>query len=209
MHSQEGTEKIALFDMDGTLFNYQDRMKEELEKMRGPTEPPIDDPFEDQTHLEFRRKAIKRVPGFWKSLPRYQPGWDVLEMAKEIGFQIHILTKGPSSVGIAWMEKMECIKEHFKGEDVTLHVTEDKSVTYGRVLVDDFEDYVTGWLHWRCRGLAIMPEHPYNKDFKHPNVVHYYGGDMNKQEVRQALQAAFEREAKQHWRDCLRLAPLT
>ena len=95
MTSQEATEKIALFDMDGTLFNLQDRMKEELEKMRGPTEPEIGDPFSDRSeYMENRRRAIKRVSGFWRTLPKYQPGWDVYEIAKEMGYDIHILTKG-------------------------------------------------------------------------------------------------------------------
>lgn len=200
MYSQEGTEKIALFDMDGTLFDLDARMLEELNKMRSPYEPEITNPFEDLEWMENRRRAIKRVSGFWRSLPKYQPGWDVLEIAKEIGFDIHILTKGPSSkgMGIAWMEKMECIRDHF-GKEVTLHVSEDKSVTYGRVLCDDFENYVMGWLHWRCRGLAIMPAHKHNEHVNHPNVIRYDG--TNLKEVRKALQAAFDREAKQHWRD--------
>lgn len=202
MYSQEATEKIALFDMDGTLFDLDSRMKEELDKMRSPNEPEIVNPFEDQPWLENRRRAIKRVAGFWRSLPKWKPGWDVLEIAKEIGFDIHILTKGPSSkgMGVAWMEKMECIRDHF-GKDVTLHVSEDKSVTYGRVLVDDFVNYVEGWLHWRCRGLAIMPAHTHNEEIQHPNVIRYDGSNLK--EVRSALQAAYDREAKQHWRDRL------
>lgn len=199
MYAQE-SERIALFDMDGTLFDLDSRMKEELEKMRSPDEPEISNPFEDLPWLENRRRAIKRVSGFWRSLPKWKPGWDILEIAKEIGFDIHILTKGPSSkgMGISWMEKMECIRDHF-GSDVTLHISENKSVTYGRVLVDDFESYVKDWLHRRCRGLSIMPAHEYNKDFKHPNVIRYDGTNHN--EVRLALQAAYDRDAKEHWRD--------
>lgn len=196
----DSQKRIALFDMDNTLFDLKNRMKEELEKMKGPSEASIDDPFEDTPHLNARRHVIKRVPGFWRSLPRYQPGWDIMDMARSIGFDIHILTKGPNKLGLAWMEKMECIHDHF-GDEVTLHISEDKSVTYGRVLVDDYPNYLEPWLKHRHRGLAIMPAHSYNKEFKHPNVIRY---KKNIKEVKKALQCAFDRKPKTHWKDLIK-----
>ena len=44
-----------------------------------------------------------------------------------------------------------------------------------------------------------MPKHPYNEEFRHPNVVHYDGTNIDV--VRKALVAAFERDTKEHWRD--------
>lgn len=201
MHSQEASDMVALFDMDGTLFNLNDRMLEELRKMRSPHEPEINDPWLDEEWLEARRKAIKRVPGFWRDLPKLQVGWDVLEMSQSIGFKTQILTKGPSSISAAWMEKVDCLRKHMAERKYTITVTEDKSGQYGRVLVDDYIDYVEGWLKWRCRGLVIMPAHPWNEGYTHENVIRYDGS--NKQEVYDALLAAFSREAKQHWRDAL------
>lgn len=191
------SDRVALFDMDGTLFDLNSRMLEELDKMRSPGEPKITDPFEDQPWLENRRRAIKRVPGFWKTLPKYKPGWDILEIAKRIGYDLHILTKGPSSIPAAWMEKVECIRMHMKC-DVTIHVTEDKGVLYGRVLVDDWPPYMKSWLKHRPRGLGIMPAHPENDGFEHPNVIRYTGENIA--QVVDALAAAYKREDKQHWK---------
>lgn len=192
------TKPIAFFDMDGTLFDLNGRIIEELEKMRFPDEPPLTSPWSDQPWLKARRESITRVPGFWENLPRFELGWDVLEIAKSLGYEIHILTKGPSTNPAAWMEKLACIRTHLQ-RNVTMHITEDKSIHYGRVLVDDFPGYVEPWLKYRKRGLVIMPAHDYNADFKHPNVIRYDG--TNELEVNRALKAAYSRKANEHWKN--------
>ena len=192
-------DKIALFDMDGTLFDLHGAMLKELQKMRSPGEPEILDPWDRSPWLEERRKAIKRVPGFWRDLPRFELGWDILEMAKGIGFSIQILTKGPSNTPIAWMEKLECVRRHL-GE-VSVHISDNtdepeasKAQHYGRVLVDDYPPYVEAWLNRRPRGLAILPAHDYNADFKHPQAVRYSSIREDVPKVREALQKAFDRK---------------
>ena len=64
-------------------------------------------------------------------------------------------------------------------------MTEDKGLVYGKVLFDDWPEYITSWLEYRPRGLVIMPNHPHNQGFKHPNVIRYIGS--NWEEVRTAL----------------------
>lgn len=72
----------------------------------------------------------------------------------------------------------------------------DKGLFYGTVLVDDYPEYMKRWLAWRPRGLGIVPTHPHNADFSHPNVVIYDGSDLAFQRVRKALLAAFQRPYK-------------
>lgn len=55
----------------------------------------------------------------------------------------------------------------------------------------------------RPRGLAIMPDHPYNRDFEHENVIRYDGSDDGRVLVGKALRAAWDREEKRHWKDFL------
>jgi hypothetical protein len=71
-------------------------------------------------------------------------------------------------------------------------ISSDKSMVYGRVLMDDWPGYVVEWLKARPRGLVIMPDRPWNQGFEHPRMVRYYGD--NDGEVFEALKAAFVRE---------------
>ena len=62
-------------------------------------------------------------------------------------------------------------------------------------MVDDYPDYMSSWLNQRSRGLGIMPAHYYNQDFLHPNVIRFDGNNLD--QVRDALQAAFDRDSKE------------
>lgn len=61
--------------------------------------------------------------------------------------------------------------------DIPLTITRDKGLVYGRMLVDDWPEYVERWLKWRPRGMVVMPAQPWNADYKHPNVLRYDGTD--------------------------------
>ena len=197
---------ICLFDMDGTLADYEGQLCFDLEKMRSPHEPKVT-PKNIHNHQDDwiveRMRAIKRQPGWWLDLPRFDLGWDIFSIAKSY-FSIHILTKGPSSNFDAWKEKGLWIRRHITGP-VTIHMTEDKQVHYGRVLVDDYMEYCERWLQYRPRGLVIQPANEGNMNFdhpmgaKHPNIIRYDG--TNIAEVNLALRAAANRHDGEHWRD--------
>jgi hypothetical protein len=87
---------------------------------------------------------------------------------------------------VEWCNKY--LKEYIKG----VTITNDKGLVYGKVLVDDFPDYIISWLKHRPRGLIIMPAHDFNKDFKHPNVVRYDG--TNIEEVKERLLKQFNKD---------------
>jgi len=175
---------IALIDMDGTVADYDNAMREGYDKMLAPGEMP----FYEATrkygrnqwpeHLWNRMDAIKRQAGWWRHLPRHQMGMEIVELLRTMGFKLHIATQGPSTKSAAWAEKLEWAREVIPDADV--HITENKSLLYGKVLVDDWPPFATDWLKHRPRGMVIMPDAHYNRDFQHPQVFKYTYG-MQKQ----------------------------
>jgi FMN phosphatase YigB (HAD superfamily) len=162
--------KIALFDMDNTLCDYSRRMESCLMKMAHPDEPPLDMSCLTSWE-EARADSIKNTPGWWRELHPLSLGVCILKAAMEMGFECHVLTKGPWKTTSAWTEKVEWCREHLPPE-VKVTITEDKSLMYGRVLVDDWPDYVDAWLARRPRGLVLMPTYSYNEGYtKAPMMI--------------------------------------
>ena len=195
-------EKICLIDLDGTLFDYEKQLKSDLAALASPNDPNFENLWQAEEKapwLKARMNLIKGQPGWWKKLPIMKDGEVLLNLAKDIGFSCKILTKGPKSHPQAWGEKVECCLERLPLENVDVTIVgKGKKGIYGRVLIDDYPEYMEQWLSRRPRGLGIMPLRPYNKDFRHPNVILY---DNNLFEVEKALKAAFERIEGQHWKD--------
>jgi 5'-nucleotidase len=184
------SELVALVDMDGTLCDYEGAMARDLEKIRNPQEPPLkmrenhSDPW-----LRERVELIRRQPGWWAGLERLKLGFDVLEELRALEFELHILTKGPAQATSAWTEKLQWCQRYVPDARVT--VTMDKGLVYGKVLVDDWPEYIERWLTWRPRGLVIMPAQPWNEDFRHANVLRYDGRNLDV--VKASLRAVKER----------------
>jgi hypothetical protein len=98
-----------------------------------------------------------------------------------------VLTQGPRRNANAWTGKKLWIDKNL-GQDVDITITRDKGLVYGKVLVDDFPEYIERWLEWRPRGLVIMPVNESNINFKHPQVIRYDG--FNFIEVAAAMKEA-------------------
>lgn len=186
-------ENIALFDMDGSLVDYPGKLRTDLLALQSPSEPPLGDIWaaEKLTHISARMRLIKSIPGWWRTLPTIEAGMQIFNLAREIGFTNHILTKGPRAHAMAWQEKVEWCHDSLP-DGTPVHVTSDKSLVYGKVLYDDFPDYCRAWLEHRERGLVIMPVNPWNKDFNHPQVLKWDG--TNIEQVREALLACLNRQ---------------
>lgn len=186
--------KIALFDLDNTLCDYENQMLRDLAAMRSPGEPVIEIYHGKMpAWLEYRMDLVKNQPGWWENLGTKLTGFHLLDMARSIGFCIQVLTKGPRRKSIAWGEKLRWSQKYL-GDDIDVTITQDKSGTYGRILVDDFPDYMEKWLSRRPRGLGIMPEMRHNKDFKHARLIKYDGTVSGLEAVRERMQEAFDRE---------------
>jgi len=190
----EDAENIALFDMDGTLFDYEGEIIKTLNRIKSPDEPIVESWVKDNSpeYVLRRRKLITSSESWWENLPRFQLGWDVLDIAKNLDYRIMILTQGPREIPEAWSGKKKSIDKHL-GKDVEITMTRDKGLVFGKVLVDDFPPYIESWLKWRKRSLVIMPANEGNKDYSHKQVIRYDG--TNLEQVQRAMKIAKNRNS--------------
>jgi hypothetical protein len=183
---------LALFDLDDTLADYQGRLLADLRAIASSWEPPLETLCGNlPPHLEARRHVITSQVGWWLGLEPFRLGWDILDLALSLGCRAVVLTKGPARKPSAWTEKVQWCDRHLGNRIEGVTITHDKGLVYGKLLVDDYPDYILSWLKFRPRGLVIMPAHPHNAGFSHPNVVRYDG--TNLEEVAARLQAHLDR----------------
>jgi 5'-nucleotidase len=186
--------RIALLDMDGTVADYASQMLHDLKALASPDEPELtrENMWNMGDWLEHRMWVIKKQPGWWLNLPRYKPGFEILEVLLSVGFKVMVLTKGPSHTTAAWTEKVEWCHKNLP-KSVKTVITEDaKDIVFGRVFVDDYVPFMEPWLKRRPRGLGIMPLDSGNGDFNHARVVHYDGTNIER--VRSQVQRAYDRK---------------
>ena len=184
---------VALVDMDGTLADYDGAMARDLAKLASPQEPEEEIGY-DKPHPDYiweRMKAIKARGEWWENLPRFKLGFDVLNILQEFNYYISVLTQGPRENPVAWSHKVKWCFKHIPDIDIT--ITRNKGLVYGKVLVDDYPEYIQQWLAHRPRGLVIMPTQKWNKDFSHQNVIRYDGNNLS--EVRYALSIVKDRKS--------------
>lgn len=192
----EETENLALFDLDGSLANYDKAMMAALELLRSPGEEPITDLWasESMPWIKNRKDALSRIPGYWINLEPIPEGFAVYNAAIEIGFRTMVLTQCPAKKYYAAKEKIEWIHKHL-GEDVPFDLTREKKGRYGKLLYDDYPDYMDQWLSKRPRGLGIMPVNESNKNYRHPQVIRYDG--TNLEYVKAVLRHVYNRKHNQ------------
>jgi len=70
-----------------------------------------------------------------------------------------------------WIDK-------YMGKNMDITITRDKGLVYGKVLVDDWPEYIERWLKWRPRGIVIMPANSANLGFSHRQVLRYTGKNL-------------------------------
>lgn len=162
---------LALIDLDGTVADYDGSMSDQLKLLRSPEEPVVKHGRASPPHIKNRTSLIRNQPGFWRNLEVIKEGVDVIQLLMGLDFSLMVLTKGPASSPNAWTEKALWCREHLPQAKIT--ITEDKANYYGKVLFDDWPEYVEPWLKHRPRGLVIMLEHPWNAGYEHPQVFKY------------------------------------
>lgn len=178
---------VALVDLGDTLCDCSGVLHQGLERLRGPSEQPEDEQLQPlPPHLEARRRLVMAAPGFWAALPPLPLGLALLELLRDEGYAVHVLTKGPKDSPAAWADKVAWCRQHLPGVPVV--VTDDKSLVQGEVLVDDWLPYVQRWQQRHPRGLAIVPARPWNTGAaSQPHCVRYDGLDPSA--LRAALRA--------------------
>jgi 5'-nucleotidase len=185
---------IALWDLDGSLADYEGVLLKDLKELQSPNEEDITDLWEsaESPHITARIRLIKSQPKWWTRLPIIEMGFQLYLRAVKIGFRNLVLSKGPASLPAAWEQKVSWVHNHLR-ERTGVLITCDKSIVYGKFLYDDYPVYMDAWLSHRPRGLGIMPITPRNKDYKHPHVLRYEG-ETNIDEMEAALVAVFNRK---------------
>lgn len=185
-------DNIGLFDLDGSLADYELSLREHLQLIASPGEGDFDDLWdESKPWLKARIKMIKSLPNWWRNLHPISNGMAIYTIAREMGFDCQVLTKGPKGLPTAWKEKVEWCQEWLH-DGVDIHIVSDKKVVYGKFLYDDYPDYMLRWLKHRPRGLGIMPVTPQNQDFQHPNVIKWDGNNLD--QIMNALNVVMNRQ---------------
>jgi 5'-nucleotidase len=179
-------ENIILFDLDQTLCDYDLALSSSMQLLMSPEERFYEGVPKDDApqYLRNRANLVRASVEWWAGLPRLQLGFDIWKVAEELGYRRMILTQGPKRNPNAWSGKKIWIDNNL-GQDVDITITRDKGLVYGKVLVDDWPEYILRWLEWRPRGLVIMPASRTNADFKHEQVIRYDGSNL--EEVRSAM----------------------
>ncbi len=189
----KSSDNIGLFDLDGSLADFDGQLMADLARLYSPEEPKIDDlrSAGHVPHMDARMRLIKSQPGWWKALPPIENGMKVWALALKLGFNCKVLTKGPRSHSLAWKEKLDWAYEHL-GKDVEVTITFDKSQVYGKFLYDDFMDYNLAWLQHRKHGLVVMPVKQISGKLLHPRILEYDGTNLD--QVQSALTICFQRK---------------
>jgi len=137
-------DKIAWFDMDGVIADYDSAMIRDLTRLGVQNIPG------DFYVKEFERvygehmRLIKNQHGWWRGLSPIQSGFEIMGVCRDIGFEIGILTQAPRNMPQAWGEKYEWCEEHVKPitkDYFTMITRKGKGFVYGRVLVDDYPPF--------------------------------------------------------------------
>jgi hypothetical protein len=111
MHEDDTNKRIGLFDLDGTLANYEKAMRHWLGLLKSPNEPGYEIHARQLEYFYQRQCVIRRQPGFWLDLEPVRYGFDVLAAAQEVGFRnFHACTQGPAECPSAWSEKYEWVQ---------------------------------------------------------------------------------------------------
>ncbi len=178
------SENVALLDLDGTLADYDAAIMRDLKFVASPYElEHLDADYAAEVpYIKARKKLIRSQPGWWTSLEPLKSGFDVVELLKKYGFLLHVLTRAPGSIDAACSEKASWCRKYLPGVDIA--ITPNKGMVYGKILFDDWPEYIGQWLKYRPRGLVIMPDQKWNKHVEHPQVIRYTGSNLDEVEGR-------------------------
>lgn len=188
---------LSLVDLDGTLADYAGAMCTDMLRLAAPSEleeltnifAAGGDAAYQISHLKARMDLIKAKKDWWFNLKPLAAGFKVVDMLRDLEFRLNILTRGPKNLSDCWGEKHRWARTFIPDADIS--IVSDKTPHYGRVLVDDWPDYVVPWLNKRPRGTVIMPAQPWNEGFSHPQAIRYTDND---DEVYAALKAQRDRK---------------
>ena len=180
--------KIAYFDLDGSLANFDLVMYTQLLKKFGDRAKQLDHVYDSEDKPADITAEIRRVKGiknWWLNLPRIEAGFVIVNLCKEMGYEIHIASRGPSHYPQAWAEKLMWCQKQPELKDSPVHIVSEKSILMGDILYDDNAKYMNQWLAGNPSGVGIMLAKPENSTYKNQKVVRYNGANLK--EVKELL----------------------
>ncbi len=135
---------IGLFDLDGVACDHDGALRRDYNLIKSPTDPPLTHHDKTPGYVQERIRMIRNQKGWWENLEPLTLGFEILEELRRLNYEIHILTKGPSSSLNAFTEKARWVEKHIGriGQEVYMNISGDKSINYGKVLVDDWPKYL-------------------------------------------------------------------
>ena len=89
---------IALVNLEGVLMDYDYALQGLMEGFRSPRESPWKLSRSGQSddlhrHLNTRIWAIRRTPGFWKTMRLQADGWWILSQLLRLGFEVALFSE--------------------------------------------------------------------------------------------------------------------
>jgi 5'(3')-deoxyribonucleotidase len=177
---------VALVDMDGTLCQFREQLDADLARVLGKDMETMSPQAIRQVEFLIRGQA-----GWYRNLKPIPFGFAIVRLLQAIGFRIMIMTRGSKEAKNAWSEKAAWIAEHLPEADVT--VTQDKSLVYGKVIVDDTPAHFLPWMEHRPRGLVVMPVQPWNRNMAKKDNLFPVSNAQELQAIEPMLRKAFER----------------
>lgn len=156
-------DNVALLDMDGTVCDWHNKLEKDLEETLGPDKDRVTP--ETRTKVEH---LIRSKPGWYLNLEPLPLGIKIAETLRDIGFRIMVATKATPKATNAWSEKAAWCMKHLPYAEVS--VSQDKTLMYGKILVDDYEKFTSPWLERRPRGYVLLPDQPWNQGYEHARV---------------------------------------
>lgn len=191
--TQRDDDKVALVDMDGTLCDFRGKLDRDVARVMNGHGEDVKVPACVIQEVEY---LIRGQAGWYRNLKPIPFGFEIVRMLQEIGFRIMIMTKSSKESKNAWSEKVAWIAEHLPEADVT--VTQDKSLVYGRVLVDDYPNHFLKWMDHRPRGKVVMPVQAWNRDVEAREGLYAVKDTVDLIAIRPMLQAIFDRKGGKH-----------
>lgn len=157
-------DNIALLDMDGTVCDWHNQLERDLDAMLGKDREKM-----SAASLRNVEHLIRSKPGWYLGLQPLPLGFKIAETLRDIGFTIMVATRATPQAANAWSEKAAWCMKHLPYAHVT--VSEDKSLMYGKILVDDYPKFTEPWLQRRPRGQVLLPNQPWNQEYERERVT--------------------------------------
>lgn len=162
---------VLLFDCDGVLANFSSFALSFIESETGivyqEKDIPSWDIFESLGHGDLweKFKEICSTKGFCTKISPYSEAISPMrELSKK--YEIVIVTAPVESSPTWCYERTNWLKEHFEIHPKKVIFAHEKSLIQGDVFVDDKVANVVAWNELNPKGLAVLWEHPYNRDFQ-------------------------------------------